>query len=295
MSDHDDRTHDRGSATVWAATGVAVIMIVFLVGLHLGAAVIARHRAEAAADLAALAAAGLAVEGTEAACARADEIAGAMGGTVTDCRLAGWDALVEVRVPISIAFPGIDAAAGRARAGPVPTTDDSVPAPPVVETTPPNDPAEAHLIAIGFALQLAIRTTSGRPTQAGGRAHRGAHQLVTSRVRPTTRRTTRTLVVTPVPITDKHWQREDPTRLLDGVTGRARPVGPPEVAPQTAVGPERPNRRPPTSGPPHADRRRPARPPTWPAGDGLSRGRAHGRADPSAQHVEHHVQQPHRP
>ena len=226
MIDHDDLTHDRGSATVWAATGVAVIMIVFLVGLHLGAAVIARHRAEATADLAALAAAVLAVEGTEAACARADEVAGAMGGTVADCRLAGWDALVEVRVPISIAFPGIDAAAGRARAGPVPTTDDSVPAPPVVETTPPNDPPEAHLIAIGFALQPAIRTTSGRPTQTGGRAHRGARQLVTSRVRPTTRRTTRTLVVTPVPISDKPWRRRDRARLLDVAPGRHSPAGP---------------------------------------------------------------------
>jgi secretion/DNA translocation related TadE-like protein len=114
--------HDRGSATVWAAAGVAVIMTVFLVGLHLGAALIARHRAEAAADLAALAAAGVAVEGAEAACDRAGEVAAAMGGTVTSCGLVGWEALVEVRVPTEVALPGIDGAAGRARAGPVPST-----------------------------------------------------------------------------------------------------------------------------------------------------------------------------
>jgi secretion/DNA translocation related TadE-like protein len=111
--------HDRGSATVWAVAGVAVIMTVFLVGLHLGSAVIARHRAEAAADLAALAAAGVAVEGAEASCDRAGEVAAAMGGTITSCRLVGWDALVEVRVPTEVALPGIDGAAGRARAGPV--------------------------------------------------------------------------------------------------------------------------------------------------------------------------------
>jgi secretion/DNA translocation related TadE-like protein len=120
MNDHLRPEHDRGSATVWAAVGVSVIMTVFVVGLHLGAAVIARHRAEAAADLAALAAAGVAVEGPEAACRRAGEVAGAMGGTLTSCRLSGWDALVEVRVPVALAAPGIDTAAGRARAGPVP-------------------------------------------------------------------------------------------------------------------------------------------------------------------------------
>jgi secretion/DNA translocation related TadE-like protein len=127
-------------------------MTVFLVGLHLGAAVIARHRAEAAADLAALAAAGLAVEGAEAACRRAGEVAAAMGGTVTSCRLVGWDALVEARVPVAVTAPGIgiDTAAGRARAGPVSTTGDSDPVPAAVGTTPPNEPAAAHPVASGF-------------------------------------------------------------------------------------------------------------------------------------------------
>ncbi|MHA6628272.1 Rv3654c family TadE-like protein [Pseudonocardia sichuanensis] len=111
--------HDRGIATVWAAAGIAVLMTVMVLALHLGAAVHARHRAEAAADLAALAAAGMAVQGSAPACARAAEIATAMGATVTTCGLAGWDALVEVGVPVPLALPGLGTATGRARAGPV--------------------------------------------------------------------------------------------------------------------------------------------------------------------------------
>jgi secretion/DNA translocation related TadE-like protein len=112
------RARDDGIATVWAVTGVALIMCALLLGLHLGSAVAARHRAEAAADLAALAAAGLAVQGREVACARATEIAEAMQGMVVGCVLSGWDALVEVRVDVPLALLGARTAAGRARAGP---------------------------------------------------------------------------------------------------------------------------------------------------------------------------------
>ncbi|MFC5231840.1 Rv3654c family TadE-like protein [Pseudonocardia zijingensis] len=120
MSRH---ANDRGSATIWAAIGISVITTVLLVGLHLGSAVLARHRAEAAADLAALAAAAVAVEGVDAACRRAAQIVAAGGGTVTSCLLDGWDAVVEVDVPIPIGVPGLDRATGRARAGPVPEPD----------------------------------------------------------------------------------------------------------------------------------------------------------------------------
>jgi secretion/DNA translocation related TadE-like protein len=115
------RTHrprDDGIATVWAAAAAAVIMAALLLGLHLGAAVAARHRAEAAADLAALAAAGHAVHGTEAACRRAEVIADRMGAAVARCLLSEWDALVEVHVAVPLALPGTADAVGRARAGP---------------------------------------------------------------------------------------------------------------------------------------------------------------------------------
>jgi secretion/DNA translocation related TadE-like protein len=126
--------NDRGSATIWAAIGISVITAVLLVGLHLGSAVLARHRAEAAADLAALAAAAVAVEGVDAACRRAAQVASGGGGTVTSCLLDRWDAVVEVDVPIPIGVPGLDRATGRARAGPVPDT----------EVAPPCNPADTH-------------------------------------------------------------------------------------------------------------------------------------------------------
>lgn len=134
MNRHAD---DRGSATVWAAIGISVITTVLLVGLHLGSAVVARHRAEAAADLAALAAAAVAVEGADAACRRAAQLAAAGGGTVTSCLLDGWDVVVEVDVGVPIAVPGLDRATGQARAGPIPEPDVAPPAPPPDPAAPP--------------------------------------------------------------------------------------------------------------------------------------------------------------
>jgi secretion/DNA translocation related TadE-like protein len=130
--------HDDGAATVWAAGGIAVLMGALLIAMHLASAVSARHQAEAAADLAALAAAGIAVHGTDAACARAGEIAGAMGGTVAGCGLSGWDTLVEVQVSVPLALPGTDPARARARAGPVPEQAGAVP-----QMPPPMRPAPA--------------------------------------------------------------------------------------------------------------------------------------------------------
>ncbi|HJT91410.1 MAG TPA: pilus assembly protein TadG-related protein, partial [Mycobacterium sp.] len=49
---------EQGSASLVAAAMVAVLLAVTLGGVYLGSAVIARHRAQAAADLASLAAAG---------------------------------------------------------------------------------------------------------------------------------------------------------------------------------------------------------------------------------------------
>ena len=85
------------------------------VGIQLGGAVVARHRAQAAADLAALAAAGVLPAGAQAACARAGDIAGAMGASITDCRIDGLDVVVSAQVTVALG-----AARGAARAGPVP-------------------------------------------------------------------------------------------------------------------------------------------------------------------------------
>jgi secretion/DNA translocation related TadE-like protein len=86
--------------------------------LDLGAAVDARHRAEAAADLAALAAAGQVARNGREACDRAADVAVETGGRVVLCRLQDRDALVEVEVSVHLAMAGTAAVRGRARAGP---------------------------------------------------------------------------------------------------------------------------------------------------------------------------------
>jgi secretion/DNA translocation related TadE-like protein len=106
---------DQGYATVWVAGGIAALTVVFAVALHLGAAVLARHRAAAAADLAALAAATNAVSGERMACERAQWVVERMEAHMLSCGLSGWDALVEVQARAT----GLGVATAHARAGPV--------------------------------------------------------------------------------------------------------------------------------------------------------------------------------
>ena len=111
---------DRGMATVWAAAAVAALMVIAVLGVNLGAAIVGRHRAEAAADLAALAAASHAADGELVACAQGARVTDAMSVALVSCHLSEWDAYVEtaVRPPVRV-LPGA-AAHGRARAGPRP-------------------------------------------------------------------------------------------------------------------------------------------------------------------------------
>ena len=87
--------------------------------LWFATAVVTRHRAESAADLAALAAAGVAVAGEERACAQARWVTEQMGVELRSCRLSGWDALVEVTATPPGGLGVFGPAAARARAGPV--------------------------------------------------------------------------------------------------------------------------------------------------------------------------------
>jgi secretion/DNA translocation related TadE-like protein len=111
---------ERGSATVWvlalagvlAAVGVAVVLV--------AVALVARHRAGAAADLAALAAAGHAVTGDPAVCAAAAEVARRNGARLSSCAPGdGATVSVTVTVPVRLGRLGLFTATGRARAGPV--------------------------------------------------------------------------------------------------------------------------------------------------------------------------------
>jgi len=109
---------DAGSATVWVlATGLVVVLAAAALAA-VGSATVARHRAQAAADLTALAAAQRAVEGETAACTRAAEVSALNGARLVACRLDGLDMIVTVDVvPAGGAAWG--AARASARAGPV--------------------------------------------------------------------------------------------------------------------------------------------------------------------------------
>lgn len=110
---------DRGSATVLAAAAVGVLVCLLGLGLQIGAATLARHRAESAADLAALGGAREAVRGADVACARAREIAEGNGSRLVDCVVEGWSVRV-ITARTCGCLPSVSGAAtGRARAGPV--------------------------------------------------------------------------------------------------------------------------------------------------------------------------------
>lgn len=109
---------ERGAATVWAVGVVAVLMSLTVFGLHLGAAILARHHAESAADLAALAGAGSALAGERQACGRARAVTDRMGVRLVSCSVRGWDVLVQVAARPGGPLAELGDATAQARAGP---------------------------------------------------------------------------------------------------------------------------------------------------------------------------------
>lgn len=110
---------DRGSMTVWAAAVLALIVLSAGVALAYGSAVVGRHRAETAADLAALAAAVRVTDGETGACGTAATVAARNGGLLRGCRVAGEDVEVSVSRSVRLAGFGVRTVTVRARAGPV--------------------------------------------------------------------------------------------------------------------------------------------------------------------------------
>ena len=113
------RTRERGSATVLAAAMVAVLAVCLVGAGGLLSAVVASHRARAAADMSALAAAGALLNPTRAPrdpCDVAAEIADRNGGRVRSCVVRGDTVTLKVVVPPSVSVLG--PAIARARAGP---------------------------------------------------------------------------------------------------------------------------------------------------------------------------------
>lgn len=114
---------DRGSATLLAASMIAVLLCIAGTGVYLGAAMVARHRAQTTADLAALAGAARLSYGAAQACARAAAVARAMRVGDVGCVVRELDVVVTVEVPIGIA----GAARAVARAGPIDTPEGGHP------------------------------------------------------------------------------------------------------------------------------------------------------------------------
>lgn len=107
---------DRGSATVWALTAAALVLMLAYAGLLLAAVAQARQRAAAAADLAALAAA----SSVRDPCGAAARSAAANGARLLTCTPSAGDVLVRAAAPLPGALAAFGArwVAVSARAGP---------------------------------------------------------------------------------------------------------------------------------------------------------------------------------
>jgi secretion/DNA translocation related TadE-like protein len=113
---------ERGSGTVLILVLSMLVLLGATAGVVRGIAVTARHRVEAAADLAALAGATAVLDGAAAACTAADEVARANGGRLSRCAVAGGVVEVVVTRVLSVGRLGRWAASGRSRAGPAPVS-----------------------------------------------------------------------------------------------------------------------------------------------------------------------------
>jgi secretion/DNA translocation related TadE-like protein len=110
---------DRGSASLWLlGVGLAVLTFGGAVAAA-GSVLVAKHRAQTAADLGALAGAVRAGEGVAAACDRAGQLIVANGARLVECRLDGLDVVIGAEVdPASLGRVG-GPGGGGGRAGPL--------------------------------------------------------------------------------------------------------------------------------------------------------------------------------
>ncbi|WP_308201483.1 Rv3654c family TadE-like protein [Sphaerisporangium perillae] len=109
---------ERGAGTVWVVAVMALIWFMAVALLLMGTARIARHRAEAAADLSALAGATQALAAPETACRRARDLAAANHASMTRCVVR--EGVVDVRVKVRLVLPwlGERSTFADSRAGP---------------------------------------------------------------------------------------------------------------------------------------------------------------------------------
>ena len=146
------RGGDRGSATVWSLGLMALLVAVFTALMLMSQAVIARHRAGGAADLAALAAADHALDGERTACALAARVAAAQGALLRNCAVTG---------EISDVVAEVGGARVRSRAGPASAVGDPA--------VPPASAVPAAQVARAVPVVSRARGASARgPGRVGG-------------------------------------------------------------------------------------------------------------------------------
>ncbi|MBO3745814.1 hypothetical protein J5X84_07005 [Streptosporangiaceae bacterium NEAU-GS5] len=107
---------------MWLVAVIAVVWVAGVAVCQVGVARVARHRAQSAADLAALAGAQRALTAPQEACDQARLVARANGATLESCSSTGvvTDVAVSVAVPLVAVFAGDGWRAGAiAQAGPV--------------------------------------------------------------------------------------------------------------------------------------------------------------------------------
>lgn len=101
-----------------AALAMSAMIAVVVMVVHVGSAVGARHQAQSAADLAALAGAGALDAGVVEACESARRLSIRMATTLGECTVEDWDVVVTVEKPVFLGRFGMADAVASARAGP---------------------------------------------------------------------------------------------------------------------------------------------------------------------------------
>ncbi|MDH2426731.1 Rv3654c family TadE-like protein [Sphaerisporangium sp. TRM90804] len=115
----ESRGGDRGAGTVWVLALMGLVWVSAVALVLVGSARVARHRAQSAADLSALAAAVHALAAPEKACGHARRLATANHASLRRCVVRAG--VVDVKVAARFVLPGLDGpleAEAEARAGP---------------------------------------------------------------------------------------------------------------------------------------------------------------------------------
>lgn len=120
---------DRGSATLWCVALSGLLLAIATTFAIVGAARVAHHRAQSAADLSVLVAARWALAAPTEACARASRLAAENGAQLVRCTLT--DAVADLTVSVGLSLPALGdrVVLARARAGPAHGNPDAPPGP----------------------------------------------------------------------------------------------------------------------------------------------------------------------